>query len=132
MPRMTEKEIAGIVEEEILQGEGGEYGSTSLQENRRLAWNYYLGRSRGDEDPDRSQLQSLDVADQTEHLLGQLMQAFAGTDCPAEFEPSHPNDDSQCMVESDAVNKILMADNDGFGTIYCALKTALLFKNVVI
>ena len=129
MPRMTEKEIAGIVEEEILQGEGGEYGSTSLQENRRLAWNYYLGRSRGDEDPDRSQLQSLDVADQTEHLLGQLMQAFAGTDCPAEFEPSHPNDDSQCMVESDAVNKILMEDNDGFETIYCALKNALLFKN---
>ena len=131
MTRMSEPVIAAIVEDEILQGEGGEYGFSALANNRRLAWNYYLGRARGDEDADKSQVQSLDVADQVEHLLGQMMGAFT-TDCPAEFEPENSNDESQVEVESAGVNKILMEDNDGYEILYQSIKDALLFKNGII
>ena len=131
MSRMTEADIASVIEREIHQSAGGEYGSDSLMSNRQQAWRYYLGRPRGDEDVDKSQLQSLDVADQVEHLLGQMMQAFT-TDCPAEFEPSAPNDEAQAQLESDAVNKLLMEDNDGYEVLYQAIKNALLFKNGII
>ena len=96
MPRprkMDEREIAAVIMEEIDQGEGGEFGTTSLQDNRRRAWNYYLGRSRGDELAGRSAVQSLDVADQVEHLLASMMGSFT-TDCPAEFEANGPEDES--------------------------------------
>ena len=131
MAKMTEADIATVIEREIAESAGGEYGSTALLQNRQQAWRYYLGRPRGDEDIDKSQLQSLDVADQVEHLLAQMMQAFT-TDCPAEFEADAPNDESQVQVESDAVNKIIMEDNAGYEVIYQALKNALLFKNGII
>jgi len=126
-PKMNDAEIAAICERERSDAQGGEFGTDSLMQNRRQAWNYYLGRPRGDEDPDRSGLQSLDVADQTEHMLAQMMQAFT-TDSPAEFEPDSPQDASQVELESMAVNNILMEENDGFAVLYQAIKNALLFK----
>jgi len=131
MARLREEDIASIVEREIDQADGGEFGTTSLGENRRLAMNYYLGRARGDETDDNSRVQSLDVADQTEHMLAQMMSAFT-TDTPAEFEADAPNDDSQAEVESAAVNKILMEDNAGYEVLYQAIKNALLNKNAII
>lgn len=131
MAKMTEGEIATVLEQEISLSQGGEYGQDSLMQNRRKAWNYYLGRQRGDEDAARSQLQSLDVADQTEHMLAQMMQAFT-TDCPAEFEPAGPDDDTQAQVESATVNKIIMEDSGGYEVLYTAIKDALLFKNGII
>ena len=110
--KLNEAEIAGIVERELATAEGGEFGTTSLMESRRLAWNYYLGRPRPEDSLDKSRVQSLDVADQVEHMLSSMMAAFT-TDCIAEFEPAAPNDDSQAELESAAVNKILMEDSPG-------------------
>lgn len=126
--KMSEGRIAQILEQEITLSEGGEYGQDSLMQNRRQAWQYYLGRPRGDEDPDKSQVQSLDVADQVEHLMAQIMPAFCN-DNPAEFEPENPNDTISVEAESQAVNRIIMEDNDGYSMLYLAVKDALLFKN---
>jgi len=131
MARLSNPDIATICNQEIDLGEGGRSSSSQLSEDRRKAWNYYLGRPRGDEDADRSQVQSLDLADQVENMLAQMMSAFT-TDTPAEFEPDAQGDDSQAEVESAAVNKILMEDNPGYEILYQAIKDALLFKNGII
>jgi len=131
MARMTEADIATVIEREIGSADGGEYGTTALLANRQQAWRYYLGRPRPEDDVDKSRLQSLDVADQVEHLLAQMMPAFT-SDCPAEFEPDAPNDESQAQLESDAVNKILMENNPGYEILYQAIKNALLLKNGII
>ena len=129
--RMREPDIASMVERMIYTSEGGTFGDSELVENRRKAVNYYLGRPRGDEDPDRSQLQSLDVSDQVEHMLSQMMMGFT-TDSPCEFEPDAPNDDSQAELESEAVSKLIMEDSNGYETLYQACKDALLLKNGII
>ena len=131
MARLSEADIARVIQQEISLGEGGRNSSTGLAESRKKAWKYYMGKPRGDEDADRSQVQSLDLADQVEHTLAQMMSAFT-TDTPAEFEPDAPNDDSQAETESAAVNKIIMEDNPGYEVVYKAIKSALLFKNGII
>jgi len=131
MARLSEADIARVIQQEISLGEGGRNSSTGLAESRKKAWKYYMGKPRGDEDADRSQVQSLDLADQVEHTLAQMMSAFT-TDTPAEFEPDAPNDDSQAETESAAVNKIIMEDNPGYEVLYQAIKSALLFKNGII
>ena len=137
-PPYTNDELAQILDSRI--NEAGQFGDDFLENNRRLAWDYYFGRNEGQEDigPQtdrqgytrllRERATSQDVADAVEAIMSQLMPAF-GSDVPAEFEPIGPNDEEQAGAESLAVANVLMSDNQGWLVLAEAVKDALLLRN---
>ncbi len=137
-PPYTNEELAQILDNRI--NEAGQFGDDFLENNRRLAWQYYFGSAERQEDigpqTDRQgytrllkeRATSQDVADAVEAIMSQLMPAF-GSDVPAEFEPIGPDDEEQAGAESLAVANVLMSDNQGWLVLAEAVKDALLLRN---
>jgi hypothetical protein len=137
-PPYTDDELAQILDERI--NEAGQFSDDFLENNRRLAWDYYFGNQRNRDnlgpETDRqgySRIQaeeavSTDVADAVEALMATLMPGF-GSDVPAEFEPMGPNDEEQAAAETLAVANVLMEQNQGWLVIAEAIKDALLLRN---
>jgi len=137
-PPYTDAELAGMVGQQITQSR--DFAQDFLEENRRQAWKYYLGRRGRDEDfsattnregytrEGGSEAVSEDVADMVEALMATLMPVF-GNDVPVEFEPIGPNDEENAPAESDAVSNVLIEQNNGWTVIAEAIKDALLLRN---
>ena len=137
-PPFTDDELAGIIGQQISQA--GDFAQDFLEENRRQAWKYYLGRRGREEDfsatteregytrEGGSEAVSEDVSDMVEALMATLMPIF-GSDVPVEFEPHGPDDEEQASAESDAVSNILMEANNGWVIIAECIKDALLLRN---
>ena len=140
-PPFSDDDIAAILADLIDQA--GDHAQTFVEENRRQAWAYYLGRRqsgqdvsattdrRGFEREGASAALSEDVADTVEALQASLMGAF-GSDIPVEFEPTGPEDEEAASAESDAVASVLMDRNAGWTILYEAIKDCLLLRNGVI
>lgn len=141
-PPFSDDELAGIIGNSIT--EAGDFAQDFLEENRRQAWKYYLGR-RGRDTADvsptttregytregGSEAVSEDVADMVEALMATLMPVF-GSDVPVEFEPIGPDDEESASAESDAVANVLMEQNNGWVILAEAIKDALLLRNATI
>ena len=137
----TDSELAGMVGSQITQSK--DFAQDFLEENRRQAWKYYLGRRGRDEDfsattnregytrEGGSEAVSEDVADMVEALMATLMPIF-GSDIPVEFEPIGEGDEENALAESDAVSNILMEQNRGWIVLAEAIKDALLLRNATI
>ena len=137
-PPYTDGELAGIIGNQI--DTAGNFAADFMEENRRQAWNYYLGRQSerrdfsattdvtGYEREGRSVAVSEDVADMVESLMATLMPSF-GSDVPAEFEPTGPDDEEAASAESDAVANVLMEQNNGWVVLAEAIKDCLLLRN---
>ena len=137
-PPYSNEELANIVGNEISSA--GDFADDFLEENRRLAWNYYLGRREKGQDfspttdregytrTGKSTAVSEDVSDMVEALMATLMPVF-GSDVPVEFEPVGPGDEEQASAESQAVANVLMEQNNGWQVIAEAIKDCLLLRN---
>ena len=137
-PPYSDDELAGIIGNQI--DTAGNFAADFMEENRRQAWNYYLGRQSerrdfsattdvtGYEREGRSAAVSEDVADMVESLMATLMPSF-GSDVPAEFEPTGPDDEEAASAESDAVANVLMEQNNGWVVLAEAIKDCLLLRN---
>ena len=140
-PPYTQAELAQIIGRQI--DEAGDFADDFLDDNRRKAWEYYLGRRESDQDfsstTDRegyareghSNAVSEDVADTVEAMMATLMPIF-GSDVPAEFEPIGEDDEEAASAESDAVANVLMEGNRGWVVLAEAIKSALLLRNGII
>lgn len=124
---MEDKEIVGLLWRRIRAAQDGGPDQTY----QKKALDYFYGRPRGDEVENRSQIQSLDVADMTNAVLSQILPAFTH-DQPCIFEPEGPDDEEQARLETDAVSYVLMEQNRGYVLLYEAIKDALLLKNGII
>lgn len=137
-PPFDDETLAGIISGQITNA--GDFAQDFLEENRRQAWKYYLGRRGRDQDISAttsregynreggSEAVSEDVADMVEALMATLMPVF-GSDVPVEFEPIGPDDEENASAESDAVSNVLMEQNNGWVIIAEAIKDALLLRN---
>ncbi len=137
-PPYTDEVLAGMVGQQIAQSK--DFAQDFLEENRRQAWKYYLGRRGRDEDfsattnregytrEGGSEAVSEDVADMVEALMATLMPIF-GSDIPVEFEPIGPGDEENASAESDAVSNVLIEQNQGWVVLAEAIKDALLLRN---
>ncbi len=137
-PPYSDEELANIVGNELSSA--GDFADDFLEENRRLAWNYYLGRRERGQDfspttdregytrTGKSTAVSEDVSDMVEALMATLMPVF-GSDVPVEFEPVGPGDEEQASAESQAVANVLMEQNNGWQVIAEAIKDCLLLRN---
>src|SRR5687767_4083820 len=90
---------------------------------------YYYGQPYGNEVEGRSQVVTTEVKDAVEGILPSLMAIFTSSDEIVRFEPQNQEDEQAAQQATDYVNYIFTRLNNGFLTLYCLFKDALLQKN---
>lgn len=124
---MTDEELLALIENEESQCISSTSGA--LAEQRREAMQYYYGQPYGNEVEGRSQVVTTEVKDAVEGILPSLMAIFTSSDEIVRFEPQSQEDEQAAQQATDYVNYIFTRLNNGFLTLYCVFKDALLQKN---
>ena len=129
MAKMSDSALVSVIKGEIQASAtfvGGE-----ISEQRRKAMEYYLGEPFGNENEDESSVVMTDVADTIESAMPTFMEIFGSGDEAVRFEPVGLEDEEAAKQATQYVNHIWhkASYNDGFGTTYDFVKTALLSKN---
>ena len=122
----SERELAARLRE-ILHNCYGADGD-KIAADRRAALNYYFQRTRGDEIAGGSTVVSGDLSATVEAVLAQAMEAFSGS-AIASFEAYGAADEDQAALETAAVEKLVMGNNNGQVVLQQAIKDALLVRN---
>ena len=122
-------DLAAIIEGAITTSHG--FDSSGSAETMRKAMNAYLGKPLGNEQFGRSKQQSLDVADMVNAACAQLSPMLS-TDCMVVFEPNGQDDEEQAQAESNALNKVIMEDNQGYLKFTTSIKDALLLRKGIL
>ncbi len=122
----SEEDVASVLHREISQAAGRD--DDSLQDHMKQAMDYYYNRTRGDEVPGESSVQSSDVADMVNAVLAQLTPMIS-TDALVFFEADGQQDEAQARMESQAVADVIMDANRGYVQLQTALKDACLKRN---
>jgi hypothetical protein len=107
------------------------YWGDEVSEQRAELMSAYLGECYGDEDPERSQVVSTDIADTIDSIVPSLMRILLSGQTPAKFEASGPRDEEQADLETAAVSHVLMNQNNGYHVLLSAVLDALIQKNCV-
>lgn len=100
-----------------------------LSNERAKSLDHYHGRPYGNEVEGRSAVVSKDLSEAVDWAMPALMRIFVQSGNIAEFTPIGPEDEELAQQESDAINHVLMVENNGFMVLYDAFKDALLLKN---
>ncbi len=129
MPKLSTDDLVRAIYSELERAT--DYATTTLRDNRRKAWNYYLNRKRGDEIEGRSSVQDTTVRDVVHALMAAIMPAYA-VDHIISFRPFGPDDVDSAEAESGAVNSLFTESNKGYLQLSSAVADALLFRNGVI
>ena len=124
---MTNDELIALLEQE----ERGCISSTSgaLAEQRREALQYYYGQPYGNEIEGRSQVVTTEVKDAVEGIMPSLMAIFTSSEEIVRFEPQGQEDEQAAQQATEYINYLFTRNNNGFLTLYCLFKDALLQKN---
>lgn len=128
--RMREKELVGLLQEDMARALGKDNDELSSQ--RAKALEYYLREPYGNEVKGRSQIVTSEVFDTIEWLLPQTLKPFTTGTTSVAFEPVGPEDIQQAAQETDVVNHALHKENEGFQILYAWMKDAFLAKNGVV
>ena len=97
-------------------------------EERQKNLDLYYSELFGNEREGYSAIVSSDVQDTIETVMPDLMEMFAGTQTPIEFQPEHDQEEEQAGYQTDMVNYVIMRDNKGYTVIHDWFKDALLQK----
>lgn len=124
---MENDELLALIEQE--EGNCISSSSGALAEQRREAMQYYYGQPYGNEIEGRSQVVTTEVKDAVEGILPSLMAIFTSSDEIVRFEPQNAEDEAAAQQATDYINYIFTRLNNGFLTLYCLFKDALLQKN---
>ena len=128
--KMTEEDLGTLIQQEMSYTIGGSDGTTDSELTN--AWDkaleYYFGKPRGDEIPGRSHVISMDMADMIEQTLAQVLPAFDKKNLGIFYGPN----EKTAQIESDAVNYVILQQNNGFVTFLQALKDVFLQRNGIV
>jgi hypothetical protein len=125
---MDETEIKALVTAARSSALGGEE-SSELTGEREKALKYYNGEMADMvPPPGRSRAVSNDVLEVVEGMMPTLMDIFVSSNEVVRFKPQGPEDSDAAEQETDYVNHVFMAKNDGFLVLYSFIKDALLSK----
>jgi hypothetical protein len=127
--KLSPREIQTQVNQLLKQSVG--YLGDELSSQRADLMSAYLGEPYGDEEADRSQVISTDVADTIDSILPSMMRVLLSGEHPAKFNPSGPDDEELASQETEAVSHVLMNQNNGFVTLSSACLDALIQKNCI-
>jgi hypothetical protein len=130
MPRMTEREILALVDQEFASAQGAPDGEIATE--RALAWDYYLSKKFGNEIDGQSQVVTSDVADVVDSIMPSLLRLFTTSENLISFDPVGIEDVAQAEQESDYVNYVFFKQNDAFPILYTWFFDALVQKNGIV
>jgi hypothetical protein len=102
---------------------------TTLQVDRYNALNAYQARPLGNEVENRSQVVLPVVRDTMSWIMPQLMRMFAAAKSICRFEPENEEDEAQAELETETVNYVFMAQNNGVVLLHDFFWDALLLRN---
>jgi len=127
--KLSVKEVENQVNELIRTAVG--FLGDEISDTRADLMSAYLGEQYGDEDKNRSQVVSTDVADTVDSIVPSMMRILLSGEHPAKFDPSGPGDEQLAAEETEAVSHVLMNKNNGFVVLTTAVLDALIQKNCV-
>lgn len=127
-------QLLKLVGEERRRSIGfGEGDSGELTAARTKALAYYKGEMDDLASlPNRSKAVDTTVADAIETVLPDVIEVFVGGEDIATFVPFNEEDEDRAQEETDFVQHVVMTENEGFLTLYTAIKDALLTRTGVI
>lgn len=102
---------------------------STLDIERQEALDAYFGRNTRPAPEGRSQIIDRVLMDTVEWIMPQVMEVFASTDEIVKFDPVGPEDEDLAEQETAYVNHCILKKNNGFITLYDAVKDALLLRN---
>lgn len=123
--KLTEQEVRAIIGARLSNTLSTSF--SDLQNDRKLALDFYYGRPMGNEIDGRSQVVSKDMMDTIEWMMPSLMRIFCIRDA-VQFDPVGPEDEPLAKQETAYVSHVLWKKNPGFMTIYSWIKDALMQK----
>jgi hypothetical protein len=129
MAKLSNDELISAIEQE--EATAINWADGPLAEQRAEALRRYRREPYGNEVDGRSQVVSNDVQDTITSIMPSLARVFLSGDEIGKFEPLDPSDQGY-EIESEVVNWYLMTKNDGYSTIYSALKDSLLLGNAYV
>ncbi len=124
---MNEKQLVSIIKSHRGNSLGSNDGE--LSQARAESLDRYHGRPFGNEEEGRSAIVSRDLSETVDWAMPAVMRVFTQSGNLGEFDPVGPEDEGLAQQESDAVNLVLMKENEGFILLHDAVKDALLLKN---
>jgi hypothetical protein len=107
------------------------YEGDELAESRKMAYDYYFQRARGDEIPGRSEVVSGDVSSMIDGNLAIMSEPLGGKRI-AEFCSYDQIDEEQAQLETDCVHEMLFKRQNGFVEVVSAIKDAMLVRNAIV
>jgi hypothetical protein len=107
------------------------YEGDELANSRKMAYDYYFQRARGDEIAGRSQVVSGDLSSMVEGNLATMSEPLGGKRI-AEFCSYDQTDEEQAQLETDCVHEMLFKRQNGFMEVVSSIKDALLVRNGVV
>lgn len=132
--RYSDDDLLKLVSEERKRSIGfGEGDNGELIDAREKALAYAKGEMADVPSlPNRSRAVDTTVADAIETVLPDVMEVFVGGEDVATFVPQGAEDEDKAQEETDFVNHVIFTENEGFLTLYSAIKDALLTRTGVI
>jgi hypothetical protein len=127
MPRMTDNELAALIDAEMWSAAGSPNGQISQE--RARAWDYYMSKKLGNEVEGQSKVVTSDVADVVDSIMPNLLRLFTTSDNLVSFDAVGAEDEEQANQESDYVNHVFFKENDAFMVLYTWFFDALVQKN---
>ena len=126
MPRMTEEQLAAVLDHEVT--DSVLWHNSTIREEQERNLQYYLGLPMGNEVEGRSQVLSWDVFEAVEAALPGFIEPFFSGDNIGEFIPNGIEDEAFATQATDYVNWIIKQQNPGFLVFLHWIKDALISK----
>jgi hypothetical protein len=124
---LNETQLVSIIKAHRANSLGANDGALSGE--RAEALDRYHGRPFGNEDEGRSAVVARDLSETVDWAMPAIMRVFTQSGNIGEFDPVGPEDEELAQQESDAVNHVVMKENDGFILLHDVAKDAMLLKN---
>src|SRR3954471_4668795 len=121
-------ELAQMIRAQLVNCIGFE--GDELASSRKMAYDYYFQRKRGDEIEGRSELVSGDLSSMVEGNLAMMTEPLIGKRI-AEFCAYDAGDEEQAQLETDCVSEMIFKRQNGFMEVVAAVKDALMLRNAV-
>lgn len=129
MNDLDEKKLAQQLKRQLVNCIG--FDGDELQESRKMAYDYYFQRKRGDEVPGRSEIVSGDVSAMVEGDLAVMTEPLLAKRI-ADFCAYDAADEEQAQLEADCVQEMIFSRENGFIEITSAIKDALMVRNGIV
>ena len=130
MKKKTDDEILSHCQR--LEEDASSYTWGQLGTEREKAMREYYREPYGTEEDGHSSIVTSEVQDTVEWILPSMLKIFTSTDKAVSFEPTKASEEQAAEQATATCNYVFYKQNNGFLTLYTAIKDGLLVKNGVV